>query len=275
MHLIFLEVHIINLHHNLYPRYLFFLGDFESFSYKGSAPDTITMYHVLEHLPRPLEVLKYLRSISDNSTSLVVEVPVLDNGNTNDIHGFLTVQHTTHFSRNSLCNCLNLAGWKIEQEYMAPDYNGYRVLACPQVKLSSDWTLKSAQEDWVDLNSSLRSWVSAIESVEKIIQDIPKSPFNVIWGGGAHIEYLYQLTSLFHARTKSDFIIVDSDPFKQGKTWRGIPIYNPAKIKGLDWSSTNLLISSYGEQEAIFQAAIELNVIPSSIYQFYETIRRY
>mgnify|MGYP000380287711 CR=1 FL=1 len=37
------------------------------------------MFHVLEHLPRPVEVLRKLRSIAEVSTRLVVEVPVLEN----------------------------------------------------------------------------------------------------------------------------------------------------------------------------------------------------
>ena len=41
----------------------FFHGDFETFLYNSEAPDTITMYHVLEHVARPVEVLRKLNSI--------------------------------------------------------------------------------------------------------------------------------------------------------------------------------------------------------------------
>ena len=47
----------------------FFHGDFETFKFRGSNPDTITMFHVLEHLPRPVNVLKKLRSISKSTTN--------------------------------------------------------------------------------------------------------------------------------------------------------------------------------------------------------------
>lgn len=253
----------------------FFLGDFETFSFSGPAPDTITMYHVLEHLPRPVEVLRKLYSIAKKSTRLVVEIPVLESGKTNDINGFFGIQHTTHFSRNSLRNCLALSGWEIEQQHETLDYNGYRVLASPQLGTLLDYPLKCVQEDWVELNDSLVAWHSAIGDVEKIIQEIPECGRFVIWGGGAHTEFLYQVTSLFHARRQTEFVIVDSDPIKHGKTWRGIPIYDPSRIKGLNWSSANLLISSYGGQEAIFEAAGKLNVPAANIIRFYETIRRY
>ena len=253
----------------------FFLGDFETFLFSGPAPDTITMYHVLEHLPRPVEVLRKLRSISKPTTGLVVEVPVIENGKTNDINGFFSIQHMTHFSRNTLNNCFLQAGWLVERCYETPDYNGYRILAYPQSEVPSDYPLKSAQEDWVELNSNLAAWHSAVEDVEIIIQKIPKCNRIVIWGGGAHTEFLYQTTSLFHTRQQTEFIIVDSDPIKHKKTWRGIPIYDPCIIKGLDWSSTNLLISSYGSQEAITEAAVKLDVPTDNIISLYNTIRRY
>lgn len=253
----------------------FFLGDFETFSFSGPAPDTITMYHVLEHLPRPVEVLKKLRSIAKVSTGLIIEVPVIENGKTNDINGFFSIQHATHFSRNTLRNCIELAGWVIEERYETPDYNGCRILAYPQPEVSSDAPLKSAPEDWVELNSNLAAWHNAVEDVEKIIQQIPKSDRFVIWGGGAHSEFLYQTTSLFHTRHQAEFIIVDSDPVKHGKTWRGIPIYDSSVIEGLDWSSTSLLISSYGGQESIADAAGKLNVPAENIVRLYNTIRRY
>jgi hypothetical protein len=253
----------------------FFLGDFETFLYNGSEPDTITMYHVLEHLPRPIEVLKKLRSISKISTKIVVEVPIIENGNTNDINGFFSIQHTTHFSANSLFNCFALAGWKIEKGYKVSDYNGYRVVASPQSNIDSDIVLKRENKDWANLNSSLLSWYEAINDVEKTIQNIPECNRFVIWGGGAHIEYLYQTTSFFHIHDQSEFIIVDSDPIKQGKTWKGIPIYEPSIVKELDWSSTNLLISSYGGQESIAEEANKFGISNANIIKLYKTIRRY
>ena len=253
----------------------FFIGDFETFSFNGPAPDTITMFHVLEHLPRPIEVLKKLRSISEMTTKLIIEVPVIENGKTNDINGFFSIQHTTHFSRNSLRNCIAIAGWEIEKEYEVPDYNGYRVLVTPHPKKPLCLSLSPTQEDWVELNDILSGWYIAIKNVEQIIKGIKHSDRFVIWGGGAHTEYLYQVTSFFHTHHQKNFVIIDSDPIKQGKTWRGISIYDPSIIKEFDWSSTSLLISSYGGQAAIYKDAIVMKVPKEKIIQLYKTIRRY
>lgn len=41
------------------------------------------------------------------------------------------------------------------------------------------------------------------------------------------------------------FVIVDSDPLKQSKTWRGIEILSPSVPSNFDWSSSSLVVSSY------------------------------
>ena len=84
------------------------------------------------------------------------------------------------------------------------------------------------------------------------------SPFCVIWGAGLHTESLYQLTTLFRRQPDRHYVLIDSDPVKQGTTWRGIPVYAPNAVLhagNADWSETDLLISSYGDQAAMVEAA--------------------
>ena len=253
----------------------FFLGDFETFFYDEIEPDTITMYHVLEHLPRPVEVLKKLHSISKPTTKIVVEVPIIEDGNTNDINGFFSIQHTTHFSSNSLLNCMTLAGWEVKKIHKTDDYNGYRVIGSISTKKVDHSSLTLNKKDWISLNSSLSSWYSAIDSVEKVVQNIKNTDKFVIWGGGAHTEYLYQTTSFFHIYNKSDFIIIDSDPIKHGKTWRGLNVYDPSILNKIDWTNTSLIISSYGGQESIAEEACKIGIPDVCVIKLYETIRRY
>ena len=234
------------------------------------------MYHVLEHLPRPVEVLKKLHSIAKTSTRLVIEVPILENGKTNDINSFFSIQHMTHFSRNSLCSCLAIAGWEIIKDYETADYNGYRVLASRVVQQSVDKIRTVCfQKDWAELNANLAFRYMAILEVEKVIQQMQKCEKIVIWGGGAHTEYLYHVTSLFHAHHSNLFIIVDKDPIKHGKTWRGIYIYDSSILTKLDWSSTILIISSYSGQASIVDSLEQLDVPDDKIVRLYKTVNRY
>ena len=79
----------------------------------------------------------------------------------------------------------------------------------------------------------------------------------MIWGGGAHTEFLFQTTSFFHTYNNSDFIIVDGDPLKHGNSWRGINIFSPDILDKFNWDNKALLISSYGSQDTIKEIALE------------------
>jgi hypothetical protein len=87
----------------------------------------------------------------------------------------------------------------------------------------------------------------------------------VIWGGGAHTEFLYQTTSFFHHGKSREYAIVDGDPIKKGKSRRGIEIHSPDVLRELTWSEECLLVSSYGSQPGIVKAATELRVPPDRV----------
>ena len=250
----------------------FIHGDFENFGYPYSGPDTITMFHVLEHLPRPVVVLEKLRSIAADATKLVVEVPIVENGKTNDINGFLSIQHMTHFSRGSLRNALQRGGWKILEWVEMPDYNGCRVLVSPS---DEHVALRAEPKDVRFLHDYMAFWHQAVVSVEEKLVSVSDCRKFIIWGAGAHTEFLYQTTSFFHANADRTYSLVDSDPLKHGRSWRGIPISSPDSLKGMNWSDVRLLVSSYGGQEGIARAAMEFGVPEDKIVRLYDRVRVY
>ena len=253
----------------------FFHGKFESFNYKGDAPDTMVMFHVLEHVSSPVNVLKKLKQISKELTNLIVEVPIIELGKTNDINGFFSIQHATHFSKNSLRNCFQRSGWKIIEECPMDGYNGYRVHAVPETGNNSNIKNDIEKKDWYLQLDYLSSWYKSLKNVEKKINNIKNLPFYVIWGGGAHTEFLYQTTSFFHSKTESKFLIVDSDELKHGKSWRGIKIYDTSILKDLDWKDKGLIISSYGSQNQIKKIALDTGISKEHLVCLYENITRY
>lgn len=105
------------------------------------------------------------------------------------------------------------------------------------------------------------------------MMDMKKFKKIVIWGGGLHTEFLYQVTSVFQAHSSQTFSIVDRDELKQGRTWRGIPIQSPNCLSGHEWGNTALLISSYGGQNAIALDALALNVPEDRIIKIYDMLR--
>jgi hypothetical protein len=249
----------------------FICGDFESFQ-NSNPPDIITMFHVLEHLPKPLSVLTNLRKTSKDSTKLIVEVPILENSDTNDINGFFSVQHMTHFSRSSLKNCFSQAGWQILEMDEQPGYNGCRIIATPSsAKIETE---VNAHDIFLSLQY-LSTWYKGLIEVELKLETYNKINQFIIWGGGLHTEFLYQTTSFFHMNPARQYLIVDSDNMKQGKSWRGIYIMHPSVLSGLNWQGKKLIISSYGSQKGIENAAIKMGVPPECIVRLYDEVRVY
>jgi len=189
-----------------------FLHDkLENFRYE-KALDVITMTMVLEHIPRPSDVLKNLKSLSKSTTKLFIEVPILEKGNTNDICGFLSVWHTSHFSRNSLKRCIEKSGWKIVKWYEQNEYNGCRLIAIPAIEYETPMN----SGDIELLYSYLAHWYTKIGEFEKKLQLYNSAKKIIIWGGGLHTEFIYQLTSFFHINPFREYLIIDNDPIKEG-----------------------------------------------------------
>lgn len=248
----------------------FVCGDLDAFAL-GGAVDTMVMFHVLEHLPDPVRTLRHLRTMAHHATRLVIEIPVVEHGFTNDINGFLSAQHLTHFSRRSLRNVLAQAGWYLEAEMQQPSYNGYRVIATPTDRAPH---FIPEPEDEQLFERYLAHWHRVVRDVSQRIVQAPLGSEVVVWGGGLHTEFLYHTTPLFD-ETARRFLIVDSDPLKQGRSWRGISIVPPAVLSTIAWHDRTLLVSSYGGQQAIVAEAMALGVPEACIATLYDHFRLY
>lgn len=245
-------------------------GDFNQIKLPVT-PDTITMFHVLEHLPDPMATLTNLRCQASDKTRLVVEVPILEKGFTNDINGFFSAQHMTHFSRQSLLNILTRSGWGIEEMFEQPDYNGCRVLAKTAIPTTM---VKSNREDDTTLQRLLAHWHNATAIVNQRLACLANTEKIVLWGGGMHTEFLYQHTDLFNADSRK-FVIVDSDPLKQGKSWRGISILPPGHLNKWQNEKFPIVISSYAGQNSIQRNALEMGIEENRIVCLYDNFYLY
>jgi SAM-dependent methyltransferase len=246
------------------------VGDFASFAV-SRAPDLMTMFHVLEHLPDPVPILARLREASHANSRLVVEVPVLEGRPTNDLMGLFTPQHTTHFSHRSLANGLARGGWQILEWLQQPDYNGCRVLCAPAEPKA---TVTGDPADAERVHEVLIHWHRAAIDVARALSAAAQAERCLVWGGGMHLEQLYAATPFFQSRQR-EYAIVDSDPAKHGTTWRGIDIHSPEALADPDVAGVPLLVSSYGSQPEIVKAAVERGVEPERIVTLYESVSAY
>ena len=243
-------------------------SSFECFRLPARA-DVITLFHVLEHLTDPNAVLRRIHQESSAHAKLVVEVPILERGCTNDVNGFFSVAHLTHFSRRSLHSILSTSGWKVEERTDVPDYNGYRVIAVksrpkPHSSLPHNG-------DRAYLQENLRSIEFSRAKVREKLEVIRDDDKVIIWGAGLHTEILFHTTQLFKSGGR-EFLLIDSDLMKQGKTWRGIPILAPDSALPVVGNTDWLVVSSYQGQSAITNAARKLGFSDRKVIRLYDFV---
>jgi 2-polyprenyl-3-methyl-5-hydroxy-6-metoxy-1,4-benzoquinol methylase len=244
-------------------------GEFNKFT-PLHKPNTITMFHVLEHLSNPIEVLTRLREISAPDVDLIIEVPILELGQTNDLNGFFSVQHLSHFSKNSLSNVILKSGWHIKESEEIKNYNGFRVVAVPTINKNM---VNLESNDLMLTHQLLDNWKLSQLALEEIFTKLPDEGNFVIWGAGFHTEILYQLTSLFKPGRR--FILIDSDLSKNKKTWRGIEIYHPSCIANFLDNPFHLIPSSYSGHESIITSALSIGVTKDKVINIYTGFRVY
>tara|TARA_B100000963_G_scaffold358210_1_gene382291 strand:+ start:34727 stop:35959 length:1233 start_codon:yes stop_codon:yes gene_type:complete len=250
-----------------------FCGNFETFSSKKKF-DLITMMHVLEHLPNPVKVLKNLKKNCINFGKLVIEVPIIENHMFESLDGFITTQHMTHFSKNSLFNAIHQSGWKVCKYKKIKKYNGFRVICEKNNK--NDENLKILKRDLINYEKYKLKNEKNKNRIIKKLSNFNLNKKNILMCGGLHLELIYQLTSLLREITNKKFIIIDNDRNKVNKKWRGVPIYGQNSIKYLgNLNKYKFIICSYPYQDEIFKELIKLEVEKKNIFKFYSKIQRY
>ena len=96
-----------------------FVGPFESSSFEAGSFDLIFMYHVIEHLPEPVDALLRASALLRPGGNLVLGTPDFDSGCArrygNQYRMLHDPTHISLFSNDSMHRCLRDIGFHIEQ----------------------------------------------------------------------------------------------------------------------------------------------------------------
>ena len=240
--------------------------------------DVVTMFHVLEHLPDPLETLTLLHRQSSEQTRLIVEVPVLERAATEqreDLVGFFTIQHLTHFTKRTLHAMLLRAGWHVVEAEEIDGYNGYRVVA--EVTQPGQPVVDQAVigEEIQRSVAYLGIWLRSIAQLDHRLAQLAGHDHVMVWGAGQHTEYMAQITHLFDASTQ--YVVIDSDPAKQGHTLHGISVIAPHDVPDAQWrqGTAPIVISTYGGQGDVQRWLLDHGVAKERIITLYDNVNRY
>jgi len=85
------------------------------FDYKKRA-DTVTLFHVLEHIIEPIEFLNRIKSVLCDDGQLIIEVPVKDDILVNlpsYKKFYYQLAHCTYFTQRTLCGLINKCGFSV------------------------------------------------------------------------------------------------------------------------------------------------------------------
>jgi hypothetical protein len=223
-------------------------GDLRAVS-EISAP-VITMIHVLEHIPRPVDALAHLGRITSPTTLLTIEVPDFSHPRNSGGSGYFVPEHVNYFTADSLVRAAIAAGWSVVDvrvhEYVdADEFCMYPVLRGSFVKrtpadlllqreIARDMTSSHLDEQSNRLREKLRAFANAHEAL-------------VVFGGGWHT---LMLLGLLRADERAKIkVILDSNPDRAGNQIEGITIEHAARLPA--YAGHGVVVSSQGYQEQI------------------------
>lgn len=160
----------------------------------------VTLFHVLEHIPDPVQFLLDLQASFGTNALFVIEVPVLelDFEQSWDPSSFFAPFHASHFSRETLSMTLKSAGLeKIIQEEFS-DYNGHLVIAettdaiincAPNFELNLIGLSNSESINrYMALRQQMEDWL--ISELEEIYSS---SEAVIFWGLGLGLDSIFRI----------------------------------------------------------------------------------
>ena len=214
------------------PSFRFFSSDWEDLP-AMAPPDLITISKALAFVPDPGALLTRLRELAGPETRLFISVPV-PTRQPHDVFGFFSPVMANHLTMAAIGRILSRTGWRILQT------DHCRIHAMPEAVTAKGRPGRDRRA--VHSNAAFHHHHLAV--IETIIERIGQAPRLIIWGAGLHTELLYHLTSLFAESPQREYLIVDSNPSLQGRTWRGIRILPPSVLKDCVLRNLPILIST-------------------------------
>jgi SAM-dependent methyltransferase len=168
--------------------------------------DLITLFHVLEHVRSPVQLLRDAKSLLTPAGTLVCVVPSFECVNSD----FFISEHLHHFQQSTLSLAAELAGLSLQDHH--PPF-----LAANEIGFTArprDNRLARA-EDAIAYAESLPDLIAAYSG-----SDRPIGLFGLAGTG----QWLAKLSK------KSLSFFVDEDPTKIGRRFVGLPILSPDKV---------------------------------------------
>jgi len=192
----------------------------------GTKFDVITMIEVLEHIDRPLELVKLASTFLKEDGILLIEVPNGQRIVSNQLFYNLCTDHIQYFSISSLAAMAQLADMQVICVREADDPNLLEMYVRKSKQNPKTFTERR--------NLVLNHWLTVLPNNDKV----------AAWGAGAEsAAFIYMLAG----KVKLDCIF-DSDVTKQGMRIHGIPIQQATVDNVNAYDHIVLFANAHGEQ---------------------------
>ncbi len=169
-------------------------------TFPGETFDAVVLRHVLEHVTKPREFLKWVRSYLKNGGKVLIEVPNIDEivakGRFQDFYA----EHTLYFGADTLARAVTRAGFRVRENYTLEQGN---YLVCV------------AEAPPLDLRSMVKGIAKFKKEARQMLESSIKEGRKVgIYGaGGRGISFL----ALIEASDLKIEYVVDADEKKWGR----------------------------------------------------------
>jgi trans-aconitate methyltransferase len=176
----------------------------------------LTMSHMLEHLPRPVEYLTRLRDKLTPGGLLVIEVPnYLQNP-----FDLLVADHASHFTARTAAELIRKAGYSVM--WAATDWVPKELSVVARKTVSQDEeTQTNMMIDPFNAATGMVEWLA--ETASRARSFASQTDFGIF---GTSIAG----TWLFAEVGDAVNFFVDEDPSRVGKTFMGRTVYHPSQI---------------------------------------------
>ena len=170
--------------------------------------DQIYLFHTLEHLDNPVEVLKKLWGMLRDGGKIFVEVPDYCFDAENQPHYALFQMHISMFTQNTLTNCLAFSGF--EQQIILRHSGVLFGVFSKATKIPVKENFYRESHDFASL--FMKSQNVMQNKIDMASAEIQDSTTAIFGGGGSTNLFLYNHPDL----ANKICFAVDNDPAKQG-----------------------------------------------------------
>ena len=203
--------------------------------------------HVIEHVPKPVELLKTIREslVQSKNPRVFFETPTVDWILKNQVIWDFFYEHCSYFNPNSIRTAFELAGFSVEAIDLV--FGNQYMLIEASIAKNKVQVIKEPTDIYALTTVFSNSERQNLEKWKQNLKKLSKKGKIAIWGAGAKG---VTFCNLFDPTFKMIDCVIDLNPNKQGKyiPGTGHPIVDYSEIQSRNITSIILMNPNYNDE---------------------------